>query len=394
MTDTLAMGAATPSEPAPRASDEPLPFLSNFQDWFLSIGVVVFLSGVCVMAGSVLAGADLSARGVSLGIAASALLVLLVTAGLSVILVRRRRRVLPGIVLCVAFLGAASILFGGAYGALVDVDAFDGDTWSGFEDVFAGAETAAPSDETFRAAARAAVAAIPAPVLILLVGLPLTGLLASLFYYRAFRLPFSSAMLALSALGVLWVLAFLAAPYDVFRFTPLLTLIFGLVLLGLGVAYDARDPARVTRWSGNGFWLHFFAAPVVLWGALDVVQHGASYDLVGMAGGDFGAMESAFSATQSAVTLAVIFGFALLSLLLNRRALVVSGLVSAGTAIGVLLYKTGLGAGGVAAGTLILLGGGVLLLGIGWHAARMALLAPVPAGGLWGRVFPRTDTDG
>ena len=378
-----------------RASDEPLPFLSNFQDWFLSIGVIVFLTGLCVMAGSVLAGTDLGARGTAWAVAGAALLVLFVVAGLSVILVRRRRRVLPGIVLCLAFLGAATIAFGGAYGGLVNVDAFDGDTWSGLEDVFADAEgEAVPTEALLRRTARAAVSAVPTPALILLVGLPLTGLLAALFYYRAFRLPFSSAMVAVSGLTVLWVIAFLALPYDVVRLTPLLTLLFGLALLAGGVAYDARDPTRVTRWSGNGFWLHFFAAPVVLWGALAVVRHGATYDVVGMANGDLEAWEGAFSVAQSVVTLLVIAGFALLSLLLNRRALVVSGLISAGTAIGVLLYQTGLGAGGVAAGTLILLGGGVLLLGIGWHGARMALLAPVPASGAWGWVFPRTDADG
>ena len=376
------------------AEDEPLPFLSNFQDWFLSIGVIVFLTGLCVMAGSVVGGMSLGSRGLSMAIGVSAFLVLLVVSGLSLILVRRRRRVLPGIVLCLAFLGAATVLFGGAYGSLVDVEAFDGDTWSGFADLFEGAEGALPTDALLRRTARAAVSAVPTPVLVLLLGLPLTGFLASLFYYRAFRLPFASAMVALSLLSVLWIAAFLAAPYDVARFSPLLTLLFGLALLAAGIAYDARDPARVLRWSGNGFWLHFFAAPVVLWGALGIVREGTAYDFVAEMNGDIARVGDTFAAAQSVVTLLVIGGFALLSLLLNRRALVVSGLISAGTAIGVLLFKTGLGAGGVAAGTLILLGGGVLLLGIGWHGARMALLAPLPDRGVWGRIFPRTDADG
>ena len=395
--DDAKMSADLPQDRV-RAADEPLPFLSNFQDWFLAIGVIVFLTGLAVLAGSVLGGLSLDVRGMALAAAGAAAFISLVVAGLSVILVRRRRRVLPGIVLCLAFLAGAATVFGGVYGGVVQMDAFDGDNWSALEDVFATAEVNAEvrtsSDAGLREVARAAVGAVPTPVLVLLLGFPLTGLLAAFFYYRVFRLPFSSAMVALSALSVLWVAAFLALPYDTLRFSPLLTLLFGLTLLGAGIAYDARDPGRVTRWSGNGFWLHFFAAPVVLWGALEVVQHGAAYDVEALASGDADAFTEAFSVTQSVVTLAVIAGFALLSLLLNRRALVVSGLVSAGTAIGILLYKTGLGAGGVAAGTLILLGGGVLLLGIGWHGARMALLAPLPASGLWGRVFPRTDTDG
>ena len=65
-----------------------------------------------------------------------------------------------------------------------------------------------------------------------------------------------------------------------------------------------------------------------------------------------------------------------------------SALLTAGVAIGILLNQLGLGAGALAASTLIVLGAFVLILGAGWHSARRALLGWVKPDGAWARVFP------
>jgi hypothetical protein len=63
-------------------------------------------------------------------------------------------------------------------------------------------------------------------------------------------------------------------------------------------------------------------------------------------------------------------------------------LLTTGIAIGVLMNAAGLGAGSLAAATLISLGAFVLILGASWHSARRALLVWVRPEGVWARVFP------
>ena len=91
---------------------------------------------------------------------------------------------------------------------------------------------------------------------------------------------------------------------------------------------------------------------------------------------------------DASVMLVVLIAFALLSLALNRRALIVSGLVTFATALGVLVNE--LGGGGVNALmlTALLVGGAIVLLGGGWRTARRAILKLAPQGGTFGRIFP------
>jgi hypothetical protein len=53
-----------------------------------------------------------------------------------------------------------------------------------------------------------------------------------------------------------------------------------------------------------------------------------------------------------------------------------------------LLNAAGLGAGALAAATLITLGAFVLILGAGWHSVRRVLLGWVKPNGVWARIFP------
>ena len=76
------------------------------------------------------------------------------------------------------------------------------------------------------------------------------------------------------------------------------------------------------------------------------------------------------------------------SLLINRRVLIVSALITTGVAIGIIMNEFGMGAGALAASTLITLGGFVLILGAGWHTVRRALLGWVKPDGAWARIFP------
>jgi hypothetical protein len=173
---------------------------------------------------------------------------------------------------------------------------------------------------------------------------------------------------------------------------PSLYLVLGILLFLAAVAFDMRDPARASRFSDNGFWLHFAAAPLILNGAFSLVTQAFAGDVAVSPSAAMiaqaGEGGSPAAAAQASVTLAVVVLLGVISLLINRRALVVSALLTTGVAIGVLLNAVGLGAGALAASTLIVLGAFVLILGAGWHTVRRALLAWLKPDGVWARIFP------
>jgi hypothetical protein len=176
------------------------------------------------------------------------------------------------------------------------------------------------------------------------------------------------------------------------RYLPALYLGLGALLFVAGVAFDARDPARTTRFSDNGFWLHFAAAPLILNGAFGLLSQAFSGPEAGVMSGSAGLMMASVqggnAVGQAAATLVIVTLLGFVSLLINRRVLIVSALITTGVAIGIIMNEFGMGAGALAAATLITLGGFVLVLGAGWHAVRRALLAWVKPGGLWARIFP------
>jgi hypothetical protein len=212
-------------------------------------------------------------------------------------------------------------------------------------------------------------------------------------FYARFRLPFSLGLAGGGVAFFIIVSALLADASLTIQYLPALYLVLGLLLFLSGVVFDARDPARVSRFSDNGFWLHFAAAPLMLGGAFGLVaqafgaEGGAALGgpgrlIVASAGDDDSAV------LQAALTLLVVIALGFVSLLINRRVLIVSALLTTGVAIGVILNEFGLGAGALAASVLVVLGGFVLVLGAGWHGVRRALLGWVRPDGGWARIFP------
>jgi hypothetical protein len=214
--------------------------------------------------------------------------------------------------------------------------------------------------------------------------------IAPFAFYLRFRLPFS---LGLAGGGVAFfiIVAAMIANFDLtVSVLPALYLVLGALLFAAAVAFDARDPARTTRFSDNGFWLHFAAAPLILNGAFGLIGLMFGNDL-SVTSPSAGLVQSASSGTgtlQAALTLVVVLLLGLVSLLINRRVLIVSTLITTGIAIGILMNAVGLGAGALAASTLIVLGAFVLILGASWHSTRRALLGWVKPDGAWARIFP------
>jgi len=350
------------------SGEEDLRFIRNFHDVFLAIGIVLFAVGLAVAIGVWVAGAPNAKQGALLtgGLSAGAAVVMWL---LGEVFARRRRLFLPAIAIvcaltCFAVVSAASLYFGATLGRELNIDTAD------FE------KGLPPQVRTG-----------------ILLAMAFAFISPALFYAR-FRLPFS---IGLTGGGVA---LFVIAAALVFNFEqtlhvlPALYVGLGALLFLAGVAFDARDPGRATRFSDNGFWLHFAAAPLILNGAFGLItQAFGGPETAQLGGGGAGLLAAAADAkghapAQAAATLAVVAALGFVSLLINRRVLIVSALITTGVAIGVIMNEFGMGAGALAASTLITLGAFVLILGAGWHVVRRALLGWVKPDGLWARVFP------
>jgi hypothetical protein len=125
--------------------------------------------------------------------------------------------------------------------------------------------------------------------------------------------------------------------------------------------------------SDNAFWLHVAAAPQII---------------LGLRGMIMGAPNATPSTPEAMVLLASLIGLGLLSLALNRRALVVSSLFSFWLALGQVVDAVGGGGSTSFIATTLLLGTGIILLGGGWHTARRWVLGWVPKTGIAARIFP------
>lgn len=354
------------SAPQPLSGEEDFRFIRNFHDLFLAIGIVLFAVGLAVGIGTIVAAGDSppEQRTTLTGaLCAGAAAIMWV---LGELFARRRRLFLPSIATVIAFtLFTAAAVISSYFGVLVGrgVD-LSGDVREGIP----------PLIQTG-----------------LLLSAAMTFIAPAAFYAR-FRLPFSIGLAGGGAAFFVIACALVFAFKDALRFLPALYLGLGLLLFAAGVAFDARDPARATRMSDNGFWLHFAAAPFILNGAFGLLNQTFVSEEAGIMGGSGGLLLASGNNDNAVVmavaTLAIVVVLGLVSLLINRRVLIVSALITTGIAIGILLNELGLGAGGMAAATLTVLGGFVLILGAGWHGVRRALLGWVKPDGVWARIFP------
>jgi len=212
------------------AEDEPFEFFKGFSEIFVSIGLIILLSGIAAM---------LAWFG---GVALLSVLPL-ICAGIcwwwATYFTLKRRMNLPSMVLATAFGGG---IYLSAFTILMQAD------------------------------------------------LPLRGEVVASFvlaalgmalWYRRFRLPFSAFILGLFALGALYTLtasvdalggfvggsrAGLSGLFDL-RTSPqfaFATLGFGVACFLVGMWFDTRDPYRLGRHAATAFWLHLLAAPALV----------------------------------------------------------------------------------------------------------------------------------
>lgn len=239
--------------------------------------------------------------------------------GLAEFFVRQRRMALPAIALLAAFVGACAVATAIAFG-----------------------EQSRPDS------------------LILLAASCSAGVAAWL-HWRRFRVPLTVAAGAAAGLGIVITLLLTLWP-ALENHADILLLAGGAASFVLAMHWDRQDPARQQRQSDVAFWLHLLAAPLLVhpfFAMLGILQGSAS-----------------LSALLAVMALYLLF--ALLSLAIDRRALMVSALAYVLYAFSQLLQTAGLqGTGYAVAGLLI--GGGLLTLSAFWQRCRSALLPHLPA---------------
>lgn len=301
---------------------EAIRFVRGLGDIFLSIGLGILLVGLGI-GGFML-----------LGLPAGALPAAVAAWLLAWWLVRDRRTTLPGIVLAAAFTIGVGFLVAGFFG---DADGL------GYLSTRAVRETPVfPTFATFGLAAAA----------------------GSLAFYLRYRLPVAFGGIAFG-LGLALFFALLWNGAGALG-TEIGMLAGGLALFLAAMAFDLTDPRRIRIASDNAFWIHLVAAPLIV------------HTVMSLATGL--PRNSDFGTGDAVVVVAIVVVLGIVAVVVDRRAMLIAGLVYLGAAIGQLLYAAKLDVGAAVPLTLVIVGGLVVALVRGWQPARRALLRLVPAG--------------
>jgi hypothetical protein len=197
--------------------------------------------------------------------------------------------------------------------------------------------------------------------------LPLVGggaaFLGAFFHWRRFRVPIGMAAMTAGAAAAAIGAVMLVLPDVLQAHTGIVFLVAGVAVFLFAMRWDTSDRQRRTRRSDTAFWLHVLAAPLIV------------HPLAGLAGVDHDVVVQS-SPWPALVLFAVL---AAVALIVDRRALLVSGLIYFGGSILALIQQAGWSSSTVGAATAGVVGAAVLLLSIAWTPLRDRLLPFVPA---------------
>jgi hypothetical protein len=310
--DRAGKRASLPSE------DEPFEFFRGFSEIFISIGLVILLTGVTAL---------LAAFG------GFALLTLVPLASAAIAwwwatyFTLKRRMTLPSMVLASAY-GVGILIF--AFTVLARVG----------------------MDERAVAIGGFVLAAV--------------GMVA---WYRRFRLPFAAFLTGAAVLGAIYSITAsattlyalagatsgYAALFDLGKSPAFAsaTLIFGIGAFLVGMWFDTRDPHRLGRHSATAFWCHLLAAPALVNTVAVTLMNGGGTGLL-------------------AVALVLI---TVLALVIDRRSFLTAAI--AYIAI-VIAWLMGEGGGTSWIFVLLVLGGFITAIGTWWVQLRAKVMAALP----------------
>ncbi len=298
--------------------DEPFELFKGFNEIFIVVGLSILFAGWLGVTGLTIFSAT---QGWILGMALSAV-AMLSFGGLSRYFTLKRRMVAPSIALAIMF-AVSALQFGFYAAAMLDLSL--------------------------------------EPSLTMSAGVAFFFLC---LHYLIFRVPFTVALIAASVVLTTFGFVTMGGTFpdnaqDIFLLSAdgpfaILTIVLGLIGLGIAMIFDMSDPHRVTRRAASGFWLHVIAAPAIVnTVALTLFQNpdaGAKVALV-----------------------LFVAAMALFAVVIDRRSFLVSG-VGYVVALSISVVE-----GEGAFLVILLLGIGLVVLGAQWEAMRGAIMRALPA---------------
>ena len=214
------------------------------------------------------------------------------------------------------------------------------------------------------------------------------GFIAMLLYFLRFRLPFTMFIVGLMALGIIISLAgtfnrdlmllfqrpddYFLAIFDITSGsrTALATLGFGIGAFVVAMAFDMRDPHRISRYAASGFWLHVLAAPAIV--------NTVTLTLFNLG-----------TPLGYALTVAALLAISILALVIDRRSFLTAGIIYMALLLGMALRQTA--DDGTPVLTLLVLGVFITALGTWWTQIRRAIMRALPNFPLKNRLPPYAD---
>ena len=312
--------------------EEQFRLITGFNDIFVSVAAAILLFAVGFIGQRIgeAAGFAIEADGPTF---LAPLLVAATSWSLALYFTGKRRMALPSILLLLAFAGG--VLLTAAFGLISAVG---------------------PENVNDNPQASGAIGAIAAAI---------AGA-ATWLHWRRFHVPITIAVAAASVAGIALGLLLAALGENA---EDAKNVIFGFVLfLGIGVFlfamwWDSSDRARVTRRSDVAFWLHLFAAPMIVHPVFTLL----------------GLNDGSGSVGEALVVLLLYVAIGITALAIDRRALLVSALAYVLWALADLFKRFGAVELNVAL-TALIIGSALLLLSAFWHEARRAIVSPLPEG--------------
>jgi hypothetical protein len=185
--------------------------------------------------------------------------------------------------------------------------------------------------------------------------------LAAWVHWRRFQVPITVAGGTATAVGGLIFVTANSTDASVSQWLVPLLFTSGIAIFIYAMWWDSADKQRLTRKSDVAFWLHLLASPLIV--------HPV-FSLLGIFDG-----ESGF--TQAAVIILLYISMAVVSVAIDRRAIMVSGLAYVLYALSVLFKTFGIDASSSAM-TGLVIGAALLLLSVYWHTCRTLLFNLIP----------------
>lgn len=184
--------------------------------------------------------------------------------------------------------------------------------------------------------------------------------IAAYLHWKRFRVPITIAAGTAGAIGFI-VSGVLSVYPDAKDWLMLVLFVCGSLAFLLAMYWDAADRRRVTHHSDVAFWLHLLSAPLII--------HPVFSSL--------GIFEGSESIVSMLVVVALYLLMTFLSIVVDRRAFMVSSLVYVLYALSNLLELYGV-VGYSFALTGVFIGSGLLLLSVFWHPVRIKLVWMLP----------------